>query len=133
LTIDRRVLESARGHTDDAIARRDAMPLYMTQFAYTPQAWSALAKNPADRRAGINAAAEKVGGKLVGLYYTFGDYDGIVLFEAPDDAAATGLLIGVVAPGHVSRTRTTRLLEVEEAMTAMRLAGTITYAAPGGD
>jgi hypothetical protein len=27
------------------------MPLYMTQFAYTPEAWETLAENPEDRSA----------------------------------------------------------------------------------
>jgi hypothetical protein len=27
------------------------MPLYMTQFAYTPEAWAAIVDNPEDRSA----------------------------------------------------------------------------------
>ena len=29
------------------------MPLYMTQFAYTPEAWAALVDNPEDRSAPV--------------------------------------------------------------------------------
>jgi uncharacterized protein with GYD domain len=106
------------------------MPMYMLQFAYTSDAWASLAKNPADRSQPVQALAEKLGGKLVGLYYCFGEYDGVVLVEAPDDATATAMVIAAGAPGHLKATRTTRLMTVEEAMEAMRKAGSVTYQAP---
>lgn len=106
------------------------MPRYMLQFAYTPEAWSALAKNPVDRREAVNALAQKVGGRLVDFYYHFGEYDGIVIIEAPDDTAATAAVIAALAPGHLKAVRTTRLMTVEEGMAAMRKAGTISYKAP---
>ena len=106
------------------------MPRYMIQFAYTANAWAALAKNPVDRRPGVRRVLEKVGGKLIDLYYNFGEYDGVVLIEAPDDTAANGAVLAFTAPGHLKATRTTRLFTVEEAMEAMRTAGAIPYEAP---
>jgi uncharacterized protein with GYD domain len=108
------------------------MPLYMLQFAYTSDAWAALAKNPADRSKNVGELAEKLGGRLVGLYYCFGAYDGVVLVEAPDDTTATAMVIAAIAPGHVKSTLTTRLMTVQEAMEAMRKAGAVTYQAPAG-
>lgn len=35
------------------------MPHYMLQFAYTSEAWAALASNPTDRSAAISALAQK--------------------------------------------------------------------------
>jgi uncharacterized protein with GYD domain len=106
------------------------MPRYMVQFAYTANAWAALAKNPVDRRTAVSAVLEKVGGKVIDLYYHFGEYDGTLIFEAPDDTAANAAVIAVIAPGHVKTTRTTRLFSVEETMEAMRKAGAIPYKAP---
>lgn len=106
------------------------MPRYMIQFAYTAQAWAALAKSPADRRPAVRAALEKVGGKLVELYYHFGEFDGFAILEAPDDVAASAAVIAVTAPGHLKATRTTRLFTVEEAMEAMRKAGAVPFQAP---
>jgi len=106
------------------------MSLYMTQFSYTAEAWAALAKNPADRSVPIQALAEKLGARLVGLYYCMGEYDGLVLSECPDDTTATALAIAAVSPGHVKAIRTTRLMTVQETMEAMRKAGSVTYAAP---
>jgi uncharacterized protein with GYD domain len=106
------------------------MPLYMSQFAYTADAWAALAKNPADRSQALHALAEKLGARFVSLHYCMGEYDGVVMSECPDDATACALAIAAVSPGHVKSIRTTRLMEVAEVMEAMRKAGGVTYAAP---
>ncbi len=45
------------------------MALYMVQFAYTAEAWATLAKNPQDRSVPIREVTQKLGGRLVGLYY----------------------------------------------------------------
>ena len=84
------------------------MPLFMAQFAYTPQAWTALIHAPQDRAAASDALLRHFGGRLIGLYYTPGaEYDGFALFEAPDDAAAAAVEIADVALGHL---RSNRLL-----------------------
>ena len=107
------------------------MPLYMTQFSYTPEAWAALLRNPADRSEALGRLAEQLGGKLVSLYYAFGDYDGVFIGEAPDDVTAAAVVLAAVSPGHVKAVKTTRLLTVEEALEAMRKAGGATYRGPG--
>jgi uncharacterized protein with GYD domain len=104
--------------------------MYMTQFAYTAEAWTMLAKNPQDRSVPVRELAQKLGGHLVGVYYCFGEYDGVVLSEAPDDTAAMALAIAAVTPGHVKAIRTTKLFTVEETMEAMRKAGSAGYQGP---
>ena len=64
------------------------MPLYMTQFAYTPQAWAALTKKPENREDALRALMEKFGSRLVSFYNCFGEYDGVVIYEAPDETTA---------------------------------------------
>jgi uncharacterized protein with GYD domain len=108
------------------------MPLYMTQFGYTAEAWRALVKNPEDRAKAFRALAEKFGGKLHALYYAFGEYDGVAIYEAPDDTTATAIVLAATAPGHLRGTRTTTLLTVEQTMQAMRAAGTAAYKGPKG-
>ena len=52
------------------------MPLYMVQAAYTPEAWAAQLKKPQNRVSTVGGAiCEAVGGKLVGAWYCFGNYD----------------------------------------------------------
>ena len=106
------------------------MPLYMLQFAYTADAWAALAQNPVDRSEPIRQLAEKLGGRLVGLYYCFGDYDGVVLLEAPDDTTAAATVVAAVLPGHIKANKTTKLMTPQELMDALSKAGQQTYPAP---
>jgi uncharacterized protein with GYD domain len=107
------------------------MPRYMTQFAYTPEAWAALARKPEDRSKPLAQLCEKLGGRMIDLYYAFGDYDGVFIFEAPDDVAAAGMILAAVGPGHVKAVKTVPLLTVAEAMEAMRKAGSAAYPGPG--
>ena len=108
------------------------MPLYMTQFSYTPEAWTALVKNPEDRSAPLKALAEKLGGRLLGLYYCFGEYDGVVIVELPDETTCMAAVLAAIAPGHLKATKTTVLFSVEQAMEAMGKAGALVYPAPKG-
>jgi uncharacterized protein with GYD domain len=106
------------------------MALYMAQFTYTAEAWAQLAKNPQDRSVPVREAMEKLGGRLIGLYYCFGEYDGVALLEAPDDNAALATAITSVTPGHIKANKMTRLFTVEETMEAMRKAGNLAFQGP---
>jgi uncharacterized protein with GYD domain len=106
------------------------MPLYMTQFSYTCEAWVTLAKHPQDRSEAIIDLLRKLGGRLIALYYCLGEYDGVVIYEVPNDMAAETVLIAAVAPGHLKTTKTTKLLTVEETIEAMKIAGTLSFPGP---
>jgi uncharacterized protein with GYD domain len=106
------------------------MPLYMTHFSYTSEAWAALATRPQDRGETFDALVQSQGGRLVGLYYHFGDYDGTAIFDAPDDLTASATIVSAVVPGHIRATKTTRLFSRDEVLEVMRRAGTAAYEAP---
>ncbi len=82
------------------------MPLYMTQFAYTPEAWAALVDNPEDRSAPVRELTESMGGRLIGWYLSMGDYDGLLIYEAPDDATAGAAVLAAARRGHLRATKT---------------------------
>jgi uncharacterized protein with GYD domain len=107
------------------------MPLYMTRFAYTPDALAALVKHPQNREDVLRALLEKLGGRLISFYYSFGTYDGLFIAEMPDETTITAAIFAVVSPGHIKSVETTVLLTTEQTMEAMRKAGTQTYPAPG--
>jgi len=107
----------------------DLMGFYMCQFAYTPEAWTSMTKNPQDRSKPVNELAQKLGSRVVGLYYYFGDYDGILLFEAPDDITANAVIVASMAPGHLKVTRTSRIFTSEETVEIMRKAGGVNFEA----
>jgi uncharacterized protein with GYD domain len=106
------------------------MPLYLTQFTYSSEAWKALAQNPQDRSEPVRTLLQKLGGKLHNFYYSLGEYDGVVIFEAPDDVTATAFEIAAHSPGHLKTTKTTRLLTVAQAIEAMRKAGGVDFTGP---
>jgi uncharacterized protein with GYD domain len=107
------------------------MPLYMTQFAYTPEAWAAMTRSPEDRSEAVRGLMESLGGQLISFYNSFGEYDGVIIFEAPDDGTAAAGVLAAVTPGHIKAIKTTTLLSVEDAMDAMRKAGDVTFRKPG--
>jgi len=108
------------------------MPLYMTQFSYTPEAWAALARNPEDRSAAVSRLIENMGGRLISFYYSFGEYDGVAIHEAPDESAVTTVMLAVNAAGHMKATKTTPLVSVEDTLEALRKVGEMTYRGPDG-
>ncbi len=106
------------------------MAFYMIQAAYTAEAWATMTKNPQDRSVAVSELAQKLGGRLIGLYFCFGEYDVVALTEMPDDNAALATSMAGVTPGHVKAIKTTKLFTVEETMEAMRKAGSLGYQGP---
>jgi uncharacterized protein with GYD domain len=84
------------------------MPLYMTQFAYTPEAWATLTNNPEDRSVVVRELLETQGGRLIGWYLSFGEYDGLLIYEAPNDATAGALILAAARRGTSERPRLPR-------------------------
>lgn len=107
------------------------MPMYLTRFSYTPATWAKLIKNPEDRRAAAKQYIEAVGGKLHGFWYAFGEYDSYNLWEAPDNVSMAATALAISAGGALSSLHTTVLLSVEDTISALQKASSITYRPPG--
>lgn len=108
------------------------MALYMTQFSYTQKAWSDLVRSPEDRRPGIAALLERMGGRLVEIYYSMGDHDGFIIYESPDSEAAAAGIVAALSAGHLRVTRTVPLFSMEEMLDVLAKAGGESYAPPHG-
>ena len=107
------------------------MPLYLTQFSYTPETWSRMVKKAEDRRPAAQQYIESVGGRLHGFWYAFGDHDAYTLWEAPDNVSMAAVALAISSGGAVSSYRTTVLLTVEETLAALNKAAAIDYKRPG--
>jgi uncharacterized protein with GYD domain len=68
---------------------------------------------------------EKAGAKLLGLYFTFGEYDILSISDAPSDEVMASALIAGAASGGVSHLRTTVGMTSKEAMKAFKSAGAL--------
>jgi uncharacterized protein with GYD domain len=106
-----------------------AVPLYLGRFKYSAEAIKAMIENPHDRGAVAAEAAASLGCKLHGIWWAFGERDGVFLLEAPDNVAVVALAMAVGASGQIS-TETTALLDMNEAQEAMRRAATATFRPP---
>jgi uncharacterized protein with GYD domain len=105
------------------------MPLYLGRFKYSAEAIKAMIDNPQDRGAVAAQTAESLGCKLRGIWWAFGEHDGVFLLEAPDNVAVVALAMAVGASGQIS-TENTVLLEMDEAQEAMRRAASATFQPP---
>ena len=88
------------------------MPAYVTLFNWTEQGVR-NAKDTAKRAQAAREAWEKAGGRFIGIWWTLGQYDGVVIHEAPDDETATRLLIATGMVGNI-RTNTMRAFGEDE-------------------
>lgn len=107
------------------------MPFYLMRFSYTPEAWSRLIRKPEDRRDVARAVLGKLGGKLHGFWYAFGEHDGFLLIEVPDNATAAAFSVGISAGGALRSAETIPLLTVEETLAMLEKAQDLPYRSPG--
>jgi uncharacterized protein with GYD domain len=112
--------------------RLRSMPSYLIQLSYTPETLAGFIKKPSDRSEIISKLAQKLGGKLVGMWLAFGEYDGVVLIEGSDIVSAAACSLAVSSSGAFKAFKTTPLLTVEEGLAAMKQAGTLGYKPPNG-
>lgn len=108
------------------------MATYMVQVAYTPGAWASMVKSPQNRMEAVRPAIEKLGGRIEGGWFTFGEYDIMLIAQLPDNASAAAFGIAVSAGGAVKAMKTTPLMTLEEGQEAIRKAAGTGYRPPGG-
>jgi uncharacterized protein with GYD domain len=106
------------------------MAYYLYQGAYTTEAWAAQIKSQQDVRERIKAIFEQHGGKLIGIWYAFGEYDIVGIGEFPDDVSMASVAIAFAAGGALKAAKTTVLMTVEDGLKAMKRAGGADYQPP---
>jgi uncharacterized protein with GYD domain len=95
----------------------------MYQAAYTAESWAAQLKHPQNRVEAVgHQACEAVGGKLVGGWYCFGDYDLVLVADVPDNASMSAIALAIAAGGAVKASKTTVLMTGAEVVGAMQKA-----------
>lgn len=102
---------------------------------YTAAGLSGFAKNPTeDRKVVISKMMEMAGGKMQNLWLTRGEYDAVVVGEAPDFETMAAIKMMIMASGAMSE-----LVVLEAAdfnaigeKAASMMAGSGAYQVPGG-
>jgi uncharacterized protein with GYD domain len=96
------------------------MALYMYQASYTAKSMAAQLKEPQDPVEAIRPALEDLGAEMLVAGFPFGEYDVLIVYEAPDDMTAASVAMAVAAAGEVKSGKTTRLLSGQEWLESLR-------------
>ncbi len=104
------------------------MPIYITQGRYTREAVKGMIVRPEDRADAVSRLLSKAGGRLIGHYLTFGEYDFLLIAEIPNDTQAAAVLLAAASGGGVTGLKTTVAMTSIEAKGAFAAASDL---APG--
>lgn len=88
------------------------MPTYISLLRFTHDGVEKIKESPA-RLDRAKAAARAAGGEIKAFYLTMGQYDAVVIGEAPNDEVHARFLLATAAAGAV-RTETLRAFTEEE-------------------
>ena len=88
------------------------MATYIVLSSFTDQGIRSV-KDTTKRADAVRELAGKMGAEVKSIYWTIGQYDVVVTFEAPNDETITALSLAIAAQGNV-RTQTLRAFSKEE-------------------
>jgi len=88
------------------------MARFITVIKFTDQGIRNIHET-CQRAAHFKASAKKMGVKIKDVYWTLGSFDGVLVFDAKDDEAATAAMLSLASVGNV-QTQTARAFEAEE-------------------
>ena len=100
----------------------------ITQGRYAREAVKGMIVKPEDRAEAVSRPFAKEGGRLLGYYLIFGEYDFLCIAEASSAAQTADVLLTVASSGGVTRLRTTVAMTSVEAKGAFAAASDL---APG--
>ncbi|MCH7714343.1 MAG: GYD domain-containing protein [Chloroflexi bacterium] len=106
------------------------MPKYLMQVTYSDDALADLVRHPEDRAAVISELVERLGGRVEAFHHSLGEYDLVIIAEFPDNETVAALQIAVRSTGVLKDQKITALLSREEAVNALKRAGSSGYQPP---
>jgi uncharacterized protein with GYD domain len=69
-----------------------SMATFITTIKFTDQGEKNI-QETTKRAAAFKATAKKIGAKVIAQYWTLGQFDGVLIYEAPDDETATAVML----------------------------------------
>jgi uncharacterized protein with GYD domain len=111
------------------------MHRYALFFKYADQSIKAMLDNPQDRAAAISKSVEAFGAKIEAIYFfpMGGEFDGMIVQQAPSDSAMEAIALVGRSAGAVARSVVIPIIAHGEFKTLMETAkqGAASYAPPG--
>ena len=110
------------------------MPRYLHQFGYSTDSIKGMVTTPQNRREVAEKLFSAAGGKLIDMYFCFGEFDGVAISEFPSQVDVATVALTVGATGAFSKMQTTVLIDMDESVQAMQKAAELTgsYTPPSG-
>jgi len=106
------------------------MAYYLFQASYTPEALSALIKKPENRIEIVSKTIEKLGGKVIGGWFCFGEYDVALVSDLPDNVSYATFAVAAAAGGALKANKTTPLFSPEDMLQLFKKAAQTGYRPP---
>lgn len=97
------------------------MKTFISLVQWTPQGVKNV-QHTTKRAEAFEAAVQKAGGRVRDVFWTMGRYDGVLIFDAPDEEVATALMLGVAGLGNV-RSETLRAFGTAEMARILKKRG----------
>jgi uncharacterized protein with GYD domain len=88
------------------------MATFITTIKFTGQGIQNIRESP-KRAAAFKSGAKKLGVKVTDIYWTLGSFDGVLIFDAPNDETATAAMLHLSSQGNV-QTTTARAFDSSE-------------------
>jgi uncharacterized protein with GYD domain len=109
------------------------MPVFVSLGRYSESAIKGMLAKPEDRSAVVTKLVEQAGGKLIGFYLLFGEYDWLTIYEVPSGKEAAATMLTVSGAGAVTGSRTMLAMTGAEAKAAFEAGQALgaAYRAPG--
>jgi uncharacterized protein with GYD domain len=124
----------SRRRCGDRAGSTETMPIYITQGRYTREAIKGMTVKPEDRNEALSRHVARAGGRVIGYYLTFGEYDFLTIIEAPGEIQMAAILLSAAGAGGITDLRTTLAMSSVEAKGAFAAAGDLAHSfrTPGG-
>ena len=97
------------------------MATFIATLKFTEHGIENIRESP-KRAAAFESAAKKMGVKVTDEYWTLGSFDGVIIFDAPNDETATAAMLYLSSLGNV-QTRTARAFAPSEMEKVIGLMG----------
>ena len=88
------------------------MATFISTVRFTDQGTKGI-QSTCDRAEAFKAQAEQMGADVKNIYWTLGPFDGLIVFDAPDEETATATMLKLCSSGNV-HTQTSRAYEADE-------------------
>jgi uncharacterized protein with GYD domain len=88
------------------------MATFISTIKFTQQGIQTI-KDTCTRANTFRSAAKKMGVKVLDVYWTLGPFDGLLVFDAPDEETATAAMLSLGSLGNV-HTQTARAYKAAE-------------------